>query len=261
MFHTRTISQKIWLLFLGCLLYLAFTIRAQAENPCDPDLVQKSKDPLQYTLRGDRCEGIYYQNTPPILGLVSLTESFEEFTVKSGRELVLEWSLPKAQEVQVRAQSVQPGLFYRMDTIRSAGESRYSWRVDVLQSLSLSRWDIGVIGWARYSFGGASRDVYLPLRIAQNQQPAASSTYQVLLWPARELNEVFVSIATISANGSPEQFLRDGKPLGYGYYPAERAIAFDIPKPQQPGIYYLEIGATLSNGGVISIEHWFYHAG
>ena len=77
----------------------------------------------------------------------------------------------------------------------------------------------------------------------------------------RELQEVFVSIATIKSDGSPARFVQDGKALGYGFYPAQRAITFDIPKPEKSGIYYLEIGATLSSGGVVTIEHWFYHAG
>lgn len=56
-------------------------------------------------------------------------------------------------------------------------------------------------------------------------------------------------------------FLRDGEALEYGYYPAERDITIPITGLEIPGVYYLEIGATLKGGGVTTVELWFYHLG
>ncbi len=256
----KKLSQLPGTLFL-ILFCQILTVYAQ-ENPCDPNLNPRSKDPLRYERRGDRCEGLYYQGkTSAALSLVSLTETFDEYNLKSAQPLLVEWNMPKAQKIQIRAQSVKPGLFYRMDTIRASGETAYRWPTDVLRPLSISRRDIGLVGWALYSLDGSNRNVYLPLRITQNRRTSSAQNYQVQIWPVRELQEVFVSIATIKSDGGPARFLQDGNALGYGYYPAERAITFKIPKPENPGIYYLEIGATLRNGGVVTIEHWFYHAG
>jgi len=253
-----TIAGMLLLLFFGC------TLPGYAQdNPCDPGLLPLSKGPLRYEQRGDRCEGLYYQDkASPMLSLVSLTESFEKYNLKSTQELVIEWKTPKnAQKVRLRAQSVKSSLYYRMDAIRASGATTYHWPLDVLQALSIVRCDIGLTAWTVRSLNGNSREVYLPLRITQTQPPSAAGNYHVQIWSVCELQEVFVSIAAIQPDGSTAQFLQDGKALGYGYYPAERAITFDIPKPEKAGIYYLEIGATLSSGGVATIEHWFYHAG
>lgn len=233
-----------------------------AEDPCDPNLLRPSDDPLGYQLRGDRCEGRYdLQPSSLVLFIVSFTESFEEYNLKSGENLIVEWSIPKEQKVHLRAQGLKPRLYYRMDTVRNPGSTSYHWPTDILRTLNIARGDIGAVAWARYSMNEVSRDVYLPLRIRQTQQAAQSGVYRVVLWPGKELAEVFVSVATVKADGSPGDFIKDGEALNYGYYPALRGIEFEIPKLERPGIYYLEIGATLRSGGVVTIENWFYHAG
>ncbi len=259
--YLRTLAQTIPNVFIVLCVFLTVTAFAQ-ENPCDPDLDPLSKNPLRYELRGDRCEGLYHRNkTSSILSLVSLTEFFEEYSLKSPQEIAIEWKVPKAQKARLRAQSIKQDLFYRMDTIRASSETSYRWPNDVLRKLSISRWDIGLIGWGLYSLDGHEQNVCLPLRVTQSREAVPSETYQVQLWPIQELEEVFISTATINPDGSPKTFLQDGEVLGYGFYPAKRVITFEIPKPEKPGIYYLEVGATLSSGGVVTIEYWFYHAG
>jgi hypothetical protein len=253
-------------LFLVLLLLLLFQFGqalpvSAAEDPCDPDLPRPSDDPLGYQLRDDRCEGRYDFDRGGTIQIRSLTESFEDYNLKSGEDLIVEWSVPKDQKVHLRVQGLKPSVRYRMDAIRSPGSTSYRWPVDILRALNILRGDIGVVAWARYSMNGVGRDVYLPLQIRQTQQAVQSGVYRVVLWPDRELAEVFVSLATVKADGSPGNFIKDGEALNYGYYPAERGIEFEIPKPERPGIYYLELGATLRSGGVITIESWFYHAG
>ena len=253
-------------LFLVLLFLLLFQFGqalpvSAAENPCDPNLPRPPDDPLGYQLRDDRCEGRYELEVGAPLQIVSLTESFEEYDLKSGEDLIVEWSVPRDQKVHLRAQGLKPRLYYRMDTVRNSGSTSYRWPTDILRALNISRGDMGVVAWARYSMNGVNRDVYLPLRIRQKQQAIQSKAYQVVLWPGRELEEVFVSVATVKADGSPGNFIKDGEALNYGYYPALRGIEFEVPKPERPGIYYLEIGATLRSGGVVTIENWFYHAG
>ena len=107
MYHSRKLFKKlpvILLLLLFCQICLVYA----QENPCDPTLKPLSKDPLRYEQYDNRCEGLYYQSSPPTLSLVSLTESFEEYSLKSQQELVIEWKVPKAQKVQLRAPGNQP---------------------------------------------------------------------------------------------------------------------------------------------------------
>lgn len=227
-------------------------------NPCDPNLRVAAKDPRSYTFREDRCEGVYLQDIPITLQIVSLVESFEDYDLQLAQGLNVEWTAPEEQQVNLRAHSLQPGFDYRMDTVRPAGDTNYLWPIDILQTLGITRRDIGVVSWTRHSFNGTDRDVYLPLRISQQRSPEQATQYRIILWSWRELQEVFISLATVSVDGSPSEFIVDGRPLEYGYYPAGRGIEFTIPKPGKAGIYYLEIGATLSKGGVVTIEHWFY---
>jgi hypothetical protein len=216
-----------------------------------------AKDPMSYTLRDGRCEGVYSRDISTTLQMVSLVESFEDYDLESPQELNVEWTALGEQQVNLQAHSLQPGFYYRMDTVRPAGDTNYLWPIDILQTLGITRRDIGVVGWTRHSFNGTDRDVYLPLRISQQRPPRQIAEYRIILWSWRELQEVFISLATVGIDGSPSKFIIDGRPLEHGYYPAGRGIEFVLPQPEKAGIYYLEIGATLSKGGVVTIEQWF----
>jgi hypothetical protein len=74
-----------------------------------------------------------------------------------------------------------------------------------------------------------------------------------------ELQEVFLTLDAVK--GDQSTVVKNGEPLAYGYYPAERPIEATVSPPAAAGIYRLEIGATHKSGGVSSIELWFYHAG
>ena len=74
-----------------------------------------------------------------------------------------------------------------------------------------------------------------------------------------QLQEVYLSLATADEEGQPKKFLIDGKALLYGYYPAQRPIDIPILGLQEPGFYYVEIGATLQSGGAHTLDLFFYH--
>ncbi|MDY0091481.1 MAG: hypothetical protein RBT80_02155 [Candidatus Vecturithrix sp.] len=256
--------------FLLVLWFLAGAIAGPVsaqENRCDANLVAPPGDPLGYQQREDRCEGRFVRNVAsPVLLMFSLTESFEKYDSGSKQPLKLEWRFPQSQRITLRAYGVQtasPRLFYRMDTTRAPETASFVWPPEVLQALNITSADLGVVAWITQPMNGVEREIYLPLRVGQQHAPGASDRYEVVLWPGQELTEVYVSLATVDSQGSPVEFLWDGKALAYGYYPSERGIAFDILKTelQRPGAYYLEIGATLRSGGVFTLEQRFYHAG
>ncbi len=266
MIYFRRFSLCLFTFFFGMLLLCGNLAPLLAEEIfCDKKLESVPDDPLGYQMRDDRCEGKHFGEPPtsPIT-LVSLTESFENYTFDGAQDLIVEWSLPKAQRVALRAnrlRSTDP--FYRMDTIRSHEANSYRWPVQILQSLQTPQHELGVVGWAQYSMKEEIREIYLPLRIGQQAKPAKSPAYHMILWAESELSEVYLSLATVTADGSPDRFLWDGNPLKRGYYPAKRGIVIEIPKADLEGkaIYYLEIGAILKKGGVLTEEFRFYHAG
>jgi hypothetical protein len=232
------------------------------QSPCDPNLAQLGQNPQGYQLRGDRCEGVYIQ---PVSGsttllVASFTEFFEEFDPSSSDSLSVEWSSPAETPVHLRAYALREKLYYQMDAIIAAGKTGYLWPAGVLNALHLSRQDIGVVGYTEYRVGGENRTLYVPLRIRQKNKNTPHG-YQLILLPGSELKEVFISLAQLGTDGQPHSFLVSDRPLGKGYYPAERGILVEIPRLKTPGVYYLEVGATSRYGGLITQRMWFYHAG
>ena len=233
------------------------------EEFCDKELQVEPDDPLAYQVRDDRCEGRYLDRGPgSTVFLSSLIESFEDYDLQAQQDLLIEWIAPTAQQIELRVNALHPRHHYRMDTIRPPENNSYRWPIGMLHSLEISRNDIGALAWARYKMNAEIRKIYLPLRIGQQAEPGPSPAYHIVIWPEGELSEMYVSLATVTADGFADIFLWDGKPLEYGYYPAKRGIEFSIPKTEleEAGIYYLEIGAVLRKGGVTTIEYWFYHA-
>jgi hypothetical protein len=81
----------------------------------------------------------------------------------------------------------------------------------------------------------------------------------VILLPSGELSEVFISLAHVGTDGDPDRYVKKDAPLGYGYYPADRGITIPIPELPIPGVYFMEIGATLRETGSSTTRFWFYH--
>jgi hypothetical protein len=237
-------------------------VAAQAgapQSPCDPSLNQTSQNPQGYKLRGDRCEGIYIQPVSSSnLLLASFTNYFEDFDPNSLEKLSVDWSSPAQSLVRLRAYSLREKLYYQMDSVAALGTTTYVWPGSVLNSLHLSKQDIGVVGFTELRIGSEDRTLYLPLRIS-NKTQKRSQGYQAVIVPGSELKEVFISLAKVDADGQPHTFSFSDRPLHRGYYPAERGILIDIPDPGPPGIYYLEIGATTKYGGPLTQHIWFYH--
>ena len=242
-----------------------FSSSAQ-QSHCDPGLPTSGENPFHYRPRGaadehtDRCEGIYIQEVgSTTLLLASFTGAFEEYDLSSGAPLVVEWEPPSNFAIRLRAQALEHRRYYRMDTARATGETRYTWPSNLLSSLKLRRQEVGVVGWTQHEIGGVERKLFLPVRIRQQKDSPDAQDYELILLPGRELAEVYVSLATVGNDGRPDTFLLEGDPLNYGYYPAGRGVRISIPEPETSGVYYLEIGATLRGGGASSIDVWFRH--
>src|SRR2546426_6315988 len=263
-----TRSEAVTSLVSLLLLLHASGAIAQVTSPgaaCDSLVKTRATDPASYRLRGDRCEGVYVQDVSGSSNQVvaALIEHFERFDDSSGLPLRVEWTPLNGSPVLLRAYSLKSGLYYRMETARPLLGGRYLWSTSVLQSLEIGRDDIGVVGMTtlRLGEGAQPRDVYVPLRISQRRPPAASSRYQVTLWPGVELSEGFVTLATTRADGEPQRYLERDAALEYGFYPAERGVRIRLPPLTARGIYYVRIGATLKAGGSATTTFLLYHAG
>jgi len=255
------IIARVGLLVVSLLLVSGKGATAQ-DSTCDAGLVGNA-GPHGYTLRGDRCEGIYVQQVGgTLLALASLTESFQDYSLGSGAPLIVEWTLAALgdQGVRLRARGIRHGLFYRMDTVRPARAESYQWPLEVLAAQHVSRRDIGVLAWTRHSLGGVARDVYLPLRIGQDSAPARAATYELVLFPAVVLREVYVTVTKVDSTGHPARIVQQGTALDYGHYPAERPVRVKLPNLGEAGIYQVDVGAELASGGSTAVSYFIYHA-
>ena len=229
------------------------------ESPCDTSLARPSPGPQGYRMHGDRCEGTYIQ---PVAGtalwLASLTESFESYDLTSRADLVVEWTPPGDRRIRLRAQGIKRDLYYRMDAIRPADSRSYRWPSNLLSAEHVTKDRIGVLGWVRYPIGGVEQDVYLPLRITQHSSAPPSDAVHLVLFPTVELKEVYLSISALADDGRPRRSIVQGDSLGYGFYPAGRPVHVRLGQLRDPGLYYVELAATLAPGGSYTIRKWIF---
>ena len=250
------------LLVVGVVLPASAAVLAQMH--CDPSLAPSTNHPYRYIQRGDRCEGVYIQAVGgTTLVLLSFTASLGEIDIESGRPLLLEWSAPPGdRDVQLRAQSMQRRLFYRMDTSVRAGGTPYRWPTDGLAAVKLARADLGLVGFTRMTIGGVEQEVLLPLSASQSAgRRAAPAVYTLLLRPAVALSELFISVEPLVPNGRAAHGVAPGRELGYGLYPADALIEVPIDAPRGRGLYAVQIGARLRSGGSTTLQFVFHQAG
>jgi hypothetical protein len=268
-------GQQGWRVALHILMGMSVSlgsvnVSAIEPTPCDPNLHAAPDHPYGYRIHGDRCEGVYAKTvSSTTLRVVSITAAFADFTPAGKDPLRIAWALPHDQtesaapeEIHLRAQSVQPRVYFRMDTVRPQGASVYDWPKNMLDALDIGRSGLGLLVWTTRAVGGVQRIVYLPLRAGPSaHKPTDPDTrYRLLVIPGRELEEVYLSVARLDANGQPLTWIVRGNPLRYGYYPAERAIQVPLPFPGAPGSYRLELTATMRGGGTTATELWLYDA-
>lgn len=250
--------SRLWFGFFA--FCVSLTLWAANPFPCDPDLKPDEQNPNGYRLRQERCEGTYVQEVAgTTLFVGSLTAGFEEYDLAFNKDLQLQWRQPGNAEVHLRAYGLRRRLYYRMDAIRPPGNEPFKWSMAILGALQIQNRDLGIIGWHRQTIGNVDRDVYLPIRVTQRNAANPTNTYALVLQPGVEFKEVYVSVANVNSEGKPTNYLRDSQPLKYGYYPADRRI--DVPlELQTPGLYLVEIGGELKNGGTTTLEFLMYHS-
>jgi hypothetical protein len=228
---------------------------------CDETLLHLASPGNGYRSMGDRCEGVYAKQVGgTTLFLASFTESFENYDLKSQDSLVVSWPAPADVALQIRAETMRRGRYYRMDTRRPAGDTAYHWSNHVLSIEQIRRRDLGIMGWMQLPVGRESQLVQVPLRVEQQQAARTCGSYELQVVPGERLKEVYTSLAPVGADGKPGSFLYQDQALGYGFYPAEAPIKLLIDRAKLPraGIYYLKLAARLDSGGSATKEYYLY---
>jgi hypothetical protein len=245
------------LLFFSVLSGARMPVAGQI-GPCDPGLKQDESNPYGYRLRGNRCEGIYIRlvgGAP--LTIASWTQSFENYNLASPAPLTMEWDIPSGKSVSLRAEGLRRRLYFRMDA--SPSGNSFTWQTSLLTALGIVQSELGITASYRAAVNGEEHEILLPLRVAQKEKSVSSGAYRLVLIPGEEFRELFVTLT--SADSASRTPLKRDEPLRYGYYPADRPIEIPISGLTKPGIYHLQIGASLLEGGASTTDFWFYHSG
>jgi len=228
---------------------------------CDETLLHLASPGNGYRSMGDRCEGVYAKQVGgTTLFLASFTESFENYDLKSQDSLVVSWPAPADAALQIRAETMRRGRYYRMDTRRPAGDTAYHWSNHVLGIEQIRRRDLGILGWMHLRVGGESQLVQVPLRVEQQHHGRTCGSYELQVVPGERLKEMYTSLAPVGADGKLGSFLYQDQALGYGFYPAESPVKVLIDRSKLPraGIYYLKLAARLDSGGSATKEYYLY---
>ena len=245
------------------LIVLALGMPVMAQSPCDPRLPLHSgiQETTAYRLRGDRCEGIYVRSVAgnSVILIASFSEPFSDFQDRS-KTIELAWPA-QSSEVRIRAYPLRERLYYQMDAVVPPHRGSYSWQRDVLDALHLVKQDIGIVAFSDAGENTTEGVVYLPLRVRSHGVSSKRSSYELILVPNVELTEVYLSLRRVSDGGTYGPYLFSDVPGKRGYYPAERGARLRFERPQLVGLYSLEIGATVRDGGLSSQRMYFYEPG
>lgn len=251
---------------MAWLAILAVPAQQKAPAYCDAELLLRaSRSPASYQVREDRCEGIYAQQVSTVsLGLRSFVKGFGKFNPETQETLRLTWKAPDGivQDARLRAFSIKPRIYYRMDTAQPAVKGSYVWPTNILAGEKLGDADLGILAWIEMpGTDGQEREVYLPLQAGGGQ---SLDGYAVTFVPSKKLKKVLLTVTQIDEKGKK---LKDtgvtNKDVGgeFPHFPKDEPRVLNTGKIGPPGYYRLEIKATAAAGDAVTKEIDFYHHG
>ena len=239
-------------------LTVSETRAQEAHEGCDRALLRDpdSSDPLAYRSRDDRCEGLFVRQVSGRVRVTSLHFTPKAFPAGVGDTVQLSWHVSRSRQTHVRAVSLKPKLYYRMDTLRPSGVTSYGWPTDLLERVGLSAQDVGLLSWHEVDIAGTETRLFSPISF-----DGSFGDLEIVLVPDVALDEIYVSLVPLDEAGRAGEYVFADKPLDYGVYPEERPISVKLPSLGGPGVYRAEINAVFLNGGTASPDVLFYYGG
>lgn len=239
-------------------------------GPCDPGLLGSEQSGLAYRQREGRCEGIYkLEVNSEQIRLVSVIEGSESFD-SSKSELNFAWSAPpelRAAPVALRASSLRPRTYYRMDAALPAAAGNFAWPLDIFERVGLGGGELGARATTAHPRPPHPdfEQVFLPLRLWQEAPAPRRPGVLVGFVPEVKLEEVFVTVIAVDLDGHPREApLVESRPLDFGYYPAKTPVLFEIPGFEtagfgRTGYYQVDLMIEAAAGGAMSYRFVLYH--
>ena len=245
---------------MRCWLAVAVLVAAPVSlladsSACDPSILQNHDHPLGYRDReGQLCEGTYATGVSSMgLMLASFTGPMHGINLASQAKFSFQWQPVSQGDVRVKADSLRPRFYYRMDAVRPSNETRLSWTNAIPAQYELRTSEFGVLAMQQDASG---KLIYLPLRISQNGQSPAEGNYVVTVISGAEIEEIYWSLCM---NGQNPCIVYD-QPLDRKPYAANQPITIELDKVVSPGRYLLTISAQLRSGSFDTVEVPFQYS-
>jgi hypothetical protein len=198
------------------------------------------------------CEGVYATGVSSLgVTLASLTGPLRDIDLGKPGDYRLEWKTGLQGEVRIRADSLRPRFYYRMDTARPGSEAGITWKNAIPAYHKLRTREIGLLAMQRDATG---KKLYLPVRIGSKGETAPSTPYQATIFSGADIEEVYWSL-----DRGSEQLVWE-RPVNRSPYMAHQPITIQFDEVTEPGTYHVTITAELRNGMINAVEFNFLHA-
>jgi hypothetical protein len=238
-------------------MLLATGLLSAQDSLCDSQILRQTNksDADRYMRRGDRCEGVYLE---PVSGdsghiwVASLTTAPP--AARWSNPVALQWARYGNAPVTILALSLRPRFYYRVDSPRPAGSTRFNWPTDLVSSYFQRPGEIGLVAFTRATIDGRPTQVYLPLsRGGVN----AGGPYFLTMVSTADLSSVSVQVAT--ADGRPVQ---ERRRLPVGSLVTGQPFQVPMPALREAGIYRVSVigQAARLAGSVTSPPVYIYHS-
>jgi hypothetical protein len=223
-------------------------------SACDPAILQDHQHPQGYRERGEQvCEGLYATGVSSLgLTLASFTRGLDGVDMASSSQLQLRWKPLGTNQVRLRADSLRPRFYYRMDATRPASTGQMAWNNAIPAQYRLRTSEFGILATQS---DDAGKRVYLPLHVSTAGRDTPPGPYTVTVVSATELEEIYWSLTREGRSG----FIVRDQPLERSPYPAGQPVLIRLESVDGPGRYELTVSADLVGGAIDTIVIPFYH--
>lgn len=168
------------------------SVRPDTEAPSDRQYQPRDKN---------RCEGVYSadHSLEERIYLVSL-ETLNRSDLGTIEVLDLCWKTrTDADRVWIQANSIEPGIYYRMDTYEKPGEGRFSWDLKHLNRAPVPVETMGILAWVMRNIEREERPLFLPLT-SQAEKDSCSSKVKGILYSLVQLDSLNCAVERIEGS-------------------------------------------------------------
>jgi hypothetical protein len=243
--NVLTVWKRIAQVLATCVCLGVWATTVWCQGMCDGTLMGVHNHPFGYRLRGDRCEGIYWEphTAGGTFAIISIRGGQAPLLTETPDVVRFTWPIdpmiPPKTEVLIRGVNLRSGLYYRLDARKSYLDGVYNWPTDIIRGLGLTAPEIAVSATTRVKIGSITWNVILPL--AEDSSPRGSSSYDVVLIASTAILRLSWELREIDTDGTP------GRRVGHGVlakqFRAGEAIRVPVDLPGFRGLCYLEFHA------------------